>query len=341
MVTITVVGKGLIMDNYGFFECSSSAEVMEVLERLSIEDLVKVEARYSCSGSALADQIMKSKGLTDSQIDNILIRLKQREVDEQIRSNKVVEGVLQDIWAGVDTVAKTLGDINIRDEMIYTFNERDIMNEKGNELAGQDGGGNKDQFQHFDKLVDLENIATLLKNDNNELVIIANHIRLIDEALRLIMEQVTGMNQRMEKISKIILSFAEAEATKEPPYLRNAPRKKEPEPEFDKDYVPAGLDEPEPDIDYPEKPEKPKPEAEKAETVQIVEDAMKKLGVAPPTPVHSIRFTDKLAICGAQGSAVQPYAPRKNEKVTSTLSEITCPECLKIIAMRVDESKDS
>lgn len=46
--------------------------------------------------------------LSDSQIDNTLIALKQQEIAEQIRSNKVIEGILKDIRNTVDRFA---GDI--------------------------------------------------------------------------------------------------------------------------------------------------------------------------------------------------------------------------------------
>lgn len=49
-------------------------------------------------------------------------------------------------------------------------------------------------------------------------------------------------------------------------------------------------------------------------------------------PVHGIRISDQMAMCGAQGTVAQPYWARKNERVSAILSEITCPECLKIIA---------
>ena len=51
-------------------------------------------------------------------------------------------------------------------------------------------------------------------------------------------------------------------------------------------------------------------------------------------PVHGIRFSDGLAMCGAQGSKSQPYSPRLSEQVSSVLSAITCPECLEMIAER-------
>jgi hypothetical protein len=45
------------------------------------------------------------ENLSDSQIDNVLIDLKQKEIDEQTRSNKVIEGVLKDISNGIDRIA--------------------------------------------------------------------------------------------------------------------------------------------------------------------------------------------------------------------------------------------
>ena len=49
-----------------------------------------------------------SKELTEDQIDNVLITLKQKEIDEQLRSNKVIEGVLNDISNGIDRIATNL-----------------------------------------------------------------------------------------------------------------------------------------------------------------------------------------------------------------------------------------
>ena len=44
--------------------------------------------------------------LDSREIDNALIRLKQKEIDEQTRSNKVVEGVLKDIQGGIERIAE-------------------------------------------------------------------------------------------------------------------------------------------------------------------------------------------------------------------------------------------
>ena len=44
--------------------------------------------------------------LDSREIDNALIRLKQKEIDEQIRSNKIVEGVLKDIQGGIERIAE-------------------------------------------------------------------------------------------------------------------------------------------------------------------------------------------------------------------------------------------
>ena len=45
--------------------------------------------------------------LDSREIDNALIRLKQKEIDEQTRSNKVVEGVLKDIQGGIERIAES------------------------------------------------------------------------------------------------------------------------------------------------------------------------------------------------------------------------------------------
>lgn len=67
--------------------------------------------------------------------------------------------------------------------------------------------------------------------------------------------------------------------------------------------------------------EKPEPEAPAEPPAVPVEK-----------PVHGSRFTDGLALCGAQGSKAQPYLSRLDEQISSVLSEITCPECLEIVA---------
>lgn len=46
--------------------------------------------------------------LTADQVDQVLIKIKQKEIEEQIRSNKVIEGVLRDISGGIDRIADQL-----------------------------------------------------------------------------------------------------------------------------------------------------------------------------------------------------------------------------------------
>lgn len=36
--------------------------------------------------------------MEEHEIDNVLIKLKEKEVAEQLRSNKVIEGILKDIF---------------------------------------------------------------------------------------------------------------------------------------------------------------------------------------------------------------------------------------------------
>ena len=50
----------------------------------------------------------KDKPLTSIQIGNNLLALSQRELDEKIRSNKVIEGILYDISNGIDRIASNL-----------------------------------------------------------------------------------------------------------------------------------------------------------------------------------------------------------------------------------------
>ena len=44
---------------------------------------------------------MEKEKISDSEIDNVLIELKQKEIDEQIRSNKVIEEILKDIYGEI------------------------------------------------------------------------------------------------------------------------------------------------------------------------------------------------------------------------------------------------
>ena len=52
---------------------------------------------------------MKTKNgtteLTEAQIDDVLLTLMQKQIDEQVRSNKVIEGVLNDICNAVDRLS--------------------------------------------------------------------------------------------------------------------------------------------------------------------------------------------------------------------------------------------
>lgn len=43
--------------------------------------------------------------LTDAQIDDVLLTLMQKQIDEQIRSNKVIEGILFDINNAMERIA--------------------------------------------------------------------------------------------------------------------------------------------------------------------------------------------------------------------------------------------
>jgi len=204
---------------------------------------------------------------SDSQIDNILIRLKQKEVDEQIRSNKVIEGLLRDIYFGIDRIGNDFDHKQIQ--------ERDIMN--GNETT-------KPEQSNMDSLAD---IAAMLKEQKTELIFIANHIKLMNESHQLITAQLSEMNITLGNMSEKVFSLAEAEAQPEP--------------------------------DQPEQPEPEQPEQEP--------DVL---------PVHSItppdRHTGQIALCGALGTPSQPCAARQNEPVTDNIEDVTCPECLEIIA---------
>lgn len=95
------------------------------LKLLSIEyvDLMELLAIYQCPVGELAENIAKAKGLKDSQIaaskkkgqeDFQTIALCRRVylvsamLDEAIRSDKVIEGVLKDICAGLEQIATAL-----------------------------------------------------------------------------------------------------------------------------------------------------------------------------------------------------------------------------------------
>jgi len=49
-------------------------------------------------------------------------------------------------------------------------------------------------------------------------------------------------------------------------------------------------------------------------------------------PVHRCDIDGKLAVCGAMGTASQPYAARMNEPVVPDWDKVTCPECLAKLA---------
>jgi len=144
-----------------------------------------------------------------------MIQIMDRFVEEKIKSDKVVEGVLKDICCGVNSIADTLGSMNIRDEMIYTINERDIMagyQGKGQRVpeAAVGGGENKAKTleqqggesaeklkSDITKLKGLRDIVGLLKEDYTELVFISEHLRLMNESLQGIMMSVSSMSIRI------------------------------------------------------------------------------------------------------------------------------------------------
>ena len=154
-----------------------------------------------------------------------------------------------------------------------------MMNEKGIGLTGPVDG----DTTAIDSLAD---IAEQIKIDSTELVIIARHLELMNDALRLIMEQVTDMNTRFGNIAQQVKDIAEAEQEAVETANDAAPNTPIPR-------VPAG-----------------------------------------PSWVHGIRFSDGLAICGAFGTAAQPFARFTKELVSSKHDEITCPTCLRIIDER-------
>jgi hypothetical protein len=73
---------------------------------------------------------------------------------------------------------------------------------------------------------------------------------------------------------------------------------------------------------------------EKAETVQAAND---EVPVVEAKQVHKMRAKEyppsrKFALCGAMGTPSQPFEARMNDPITMANDEVTCPDCLKILA---------
>jgi len=98
-------------------------EINEKLLSMMFEELTELLAVYQCPVGELAAKIAKAKGLKDSQIaagkkkeqENIqnialcqIAYFNERLVDEKIRSDKVLEGLLKDINYSIDRIAEAL-----------------------------------------------------------------------------------------------------------------------------------------------------------------------------------------------------------------------------------------
>ena len=81
---------------------------------------------------------------------------------------------------------------------------------------------------------------------------------------------------------------------------------------------------------FAEKKSEPELEAEKPAALDLTKDDT----IIGADPIHSPkpRSADRYAICGAMGTPAQPYPARMNEPITGIRDEVTCPECLKILA---------
>jgi len=164
----------------------------------------------------LNKQIGSFCGVSDSQVNKALMILKQKEVDEQIRSNKVIEGVLNDIYGGVDRIASNLDDINIREEMIWTINKGDIMEDKDKNKVGDAHAIDKGMAIPFAPVTktmteQLADVFDILASDNEQLARIANHIQQVYEAMSSTMDQVTQIQARLSTAAETIATIAGAE----------------------------------------------------------------------------------------------------------------------------------
>jgi hypothetical protein len=106
------------MENFGSME--TMEQIKQKLSLMDYGDLMELLAIYQCPVGELAVNIAKAKGLKDSQlaagkkkeVENFhlyqLIYSERARLDEVIRSDKVIEGVLKDICAGVEGIAMAL-----------------------------------------------------------------------------------------------------------------------------------------------------------------------------------------------------------------------------------------
>jgi len=112
------------MENFGPME--TMEQINQKLLSMDYEDLMELLAIYQCPVGELAAQIARAKGLKDSQIEAgkkkeiedfhlyQLIYSERARLDEVIRSDKVIEGVLKDICIGIEMISTALENSNKR-----------------------------------------------------------------------------------------------------------------------------------------------------------------------------------------------------------------------------------
>ena len=251
-----------------------------------------------------AGNVLSDSRKVDSQVDNVLIRLKQKQIDEQIRSNKVIEGILKDIWLCSDRVATNLESVNIREEIKFSEQdqERDIMTNGSGVKTGQgenqgerietpgpygpgevaeeqQAGKRKDSTEILADITEiLADIFDTLKSDNEQVCKIAARAREIRLSLDEMVKLLDGINKRLIDAAESVKAIAK----------KPAEQKAEPEPEQEQRMI-------------------------------------------------HLQTPDGFAVCGALGTPTQPFNAGSNHDVTETQDIVNCPLCLKIMA----ESKKS
>ena len=106
--------------NMDFESCETIGDIDAKLLDMNFEDLTELLAVYECKVGELAAAIGKAKGWKDARLDasekkgimnfqNIaickLVYLQGQRLEETIRSNKLIEGVLKDICNAVDRLS--------------------------------------------------------------------------------------------------------------------------------------------------------------------------------------------------------------------------------------------
>ena len=155
------------------------------------------------------------EGLTADQVDQALISLKQKEIDEQIRSDKVLEGILKDIGNSLERIADAkdveVGFIEQEKEMLKWDNEKKQW-VKAKPVENAELGETRSAVESAVSKVDLDGLADLvdlIAKDNTELVAIAKHAEQMNMSLRQVMAQLSDMNIRLVKFAEITQVIAE------------------------------------------------------------------------------------------------------------------------------------